>query len=204
MSDLGSDAGSTSLSLMAKILEAILQLISKIYEAHQNALERKLTQLKVKEAKTESEKRDAIKKLDGKTGYVNHKLIQKSGEPLSTNLLTLTKEEMKQFSAICKREGVLFSAVTNAQLKKDGEKAIYAIECRQSDVEKLRAAVDRFNDEKRIAMIDERMKTQEWACPQGLWEYKRSGQARSLPKPLLQWRKAPHTDCTVPEKACIK
>lgn len=159
MSDLGSDAGSTSLSLMAKILEAILQLISKIYEAHQNAPERKLTQLKVKEAKTGSEKRDAIKKLDGKTGYVNHKLIQKSGEPLSTNLLTLTKEEMKQFSAICKREGVLFSAVTNAQLKKDGEKAIYAIECRQSDVEKLRAAVDRFNDEKRIAMIDERMKS---------------------------------------------
>ena len=159
MSDLGSDAGSTSLSLMAKILEAILQLISKIYEAHQKAPERKLTQLKVKEEKTESEKRDTIKKLDGKTGYVNHKLLQKSGEPLSTNLLTLTKEEMKQFSAICKREGVLFSAVTNAQLKKDGEEAIYAIECRQSDVEKLRAAVDRFNDEKRIAMIDERMKS---------------------------------------------
>lgn len=159
MSDLGSDAGSTSLSLMGKILEAILQLIAKIYEAHQNAPERKLTQLKVKEAKSESEKRDAIKKLDGMTGYVNHKLLQKSGEPLSTNLLTLTKEEMKQFSAICKREGVLFSAVTNSQLKKDGEKAIFAIECRQSDVEKLRAAVDRFNDEKRITMIDERMKS---------------------------------------------
>lgn len=159
MSDLGSDAGSTSLSLMAKILEAILQLISKIYEAHQKAPERKLTQLKVENAKTESEKRDFIKKLDGKTGYVNHKLLQKSGEPLSTNLLTLTKEEMKQFSAICKREGVLFSAVTNAQLKKDGEKAVYAIECRQTDVEKLRAAVDRFNDEKRIAMIDEHIKS---------------------------------------------
>lgn len=158
MSDLGSDAGSTSLSLMTKILEAILQLISKIYEARRNAPDRKLAMYKVKAAKTEDEKRAAIKKLDGKTGYVNHKLLQKTGEPLSTNLLTLTKEEMKQFSAICKREGILFSAVTNAQLKADGEKAIFAVECREDDVKRLRVAVDRFTDEKRVAMIEERMK----------------------------------------------
>lgn len=158
MSDLGSDAGSTSLSLMAKILEAILQLIAKIYEARRNEPDRKLAMYKVKTAKTEDEKRAAIKKLDGKTGYVNHRLLQKTGEPLSTNLLTLTKEEMKQFSAICKREGILFSAVTNAQLKADGEKAIFAVECREDDVKRLRVAVDRFTDEKRVAMIEERMK----------------------------------------------
>lgn len=159
MSDLGSDAGSTSLSLMTKIIEAILQLISKIYEARQNAPDRKLAKFKIKEAKTEEAKRAAIKKLDGKTGYVNHKLLQKSGEPLATNLLFLTKEEMKQFSAICKREGIVFSAVTNAQLKADGEKAIFAVECREADVKKLRLAVDRFTDEKRVAMIEERMKS---------------------------------------------
>lgn len=157
MSDLGSDAGSTSLSLMAKILEAILQMISKIYEAKQNAPDRKLAMFKVKAAKTEDEKREAIKKLDGKTGYVNHKMLLKTGEPLSPSVIYLTKDEMKQFGAICRREGILFSAVSNVQLKADGEKAFFAIECRTSDAEKMLSAVNRFNDDKRIAVIDESM-----------------------------------------------
>lgn len=157
MSDLGSDAGSTSLNLTAKTLEALLRLFEKIFEAWQKAPERAEHKLKLKKAKTEEEKINAIKKLDGKTGFVKHKILADTGQPLTVCGIYLTKEEIKQFNSICNREGILFSAITNAQLKKEGEKAFVGIECRTSDLERLRTAVDRFNDEKRQEFIDKKI-----------------------------------------------
>ena len=158
MSDLGSDAGAKSLSLMAKVMEALLKLFHEIFEAWQKAPERRLQKYEVKQAKTNEEKQKAIKKLDGKTGYVNSKLLDKSGEALTVGGIYLKKEDIPRFNAICKREGLLFSTVSNQQLKKDGEEAFMMIKCRSSDLEKLRTAVDRFNDETRIMGIDDRIK----------------------------------------------
>ena len=157
MNDLGSDAGSTSLSLLTKVLEAILQLINKIYEAHMKAPEQKIAQLKLKAAKTEDEKLTAIKKLNGKTGYINNKLLDKTGELCKVTEISLTKEEIKQFNAIAKRQGLLYTAVSNEQLKADGEKAFLFIKCRMSDMELLKSVANCFNDEKRIEKIDGRI-----------------------------------------------
>ncbi len=159
MSDLGSDAGSTSLDLTAKTLEALLRLFEKIFEAWQRAPERAEHKLKLKQAKTEEEKVKAIKRLDGKTGFIKHKMLSNTGQPLTVCGIHLTKEEIKQFNSICSREGILFSTISNLQLKKEGEKAFVGIECRTSDLEKLRAAVDRFNDEKRQEFIDNKIKS---------------------------------------------
>lgn len=159
MSDLGSDAGSTSLNLTAKTLEALLRLFEKIFEAWQRAPERAEHKLKLKQAKTEEEKVKAIKRLDGKTGFIKHKMLSNTGQPLTVCGIHLTKEEIKQFNSICSREGILFSTISNLQLKKEGEKAFVGIECRTSDLEKLRAAVDRFNDEKRQEFIDNKIKS---------------------------------------------
>ena len=159
MSDLGSDAGSTSLNLTAKTLEALLRLFEKIFEAWQRAPERAEHKLKLKQAKTEKEKVKAIKRLDGKTGFIKHKMLSNTGQPLTVCGIHLTKEEIKQFNSICSREGILFSTISNSQLKKEGEKAFVGIECRTSDLEKLRAAVDRFNDEKRQEFIDNKIKS---------------------------------------------
>lgn len=159
MSDLGSDAGSTSLNLTAKTLEALLRLFEKIFEAWQRAPERAEHKLKLKQAKTEEEKVKAIKRLDGKTGFIKHKILSNTGQPLTVCGIHLTKEEIKQFNSICSREGILFSTISNLQLKKEGEKAFVGIECRTSDLEKLRAAVDRFNDEKRQEFIDNKIKS---------------------------------------------
>lgn len=158
MNDLGSDAGSTSLSLLTKVLEAILQLINKIYEMHMKAPEYKMAKYKLKQAKTEDEKKEAIKKIDGKTGYINHEMLKKTGEPLSATGIYLTREEIKEFNAIAKRQGLLFSTVSNAQLKADGEKAFFLIECRTKDLELLKSVSNRFNDEKRMEAIDKRMR----------------------------------------------
>lgn len=154
MNDLGSDAGSTSLSLMTKVLEALLKLIEKIFDTWQGRAEREVHKYKAMAAKSEYQRKEAVKKMDGKTGYVNHKLLAKTGEPIIATEIKLTKEEAKIFNEVCKREGVLFSAVTNLQLKKDGEKGNIVIECRRSDLKKLRIATDRFNEEIRIRQID--------------------------------------------------
>lgn len=157
MSDLGSDAGSTSLSLLTKVLEAILQLINKIYEAHMKAPEQKIAQYKLKEAKTENEKREAIKRIDGKTGYIKNEMLKKTGEALTATEINLTREEIREFNTIAKRQGLLFTAVSNEQLKADGEKAFLFIKCRSKDLELLKSVVNRFNDEKRMREIDKRM-----------------------------------------------
>lgn len=154
MSDLGSDAGSTTLNLMTKVLEALLKLIGKIFDTWQGRAEREEHKYRAMAAKSEYQQKEAIKKMDGKTGYVNHKLLAKTGEPIIATEIRLTKEEAKIFNEVCKREGVLFSAVTNLQLKKDGEKGNIVIECRKSDLKKLRIATDRFNEEIRMQKID--------------------------------------------------
>ena len=159
MNDLGTDSGSTALNLSTKVIEALLKLFEKIYDTWQKFPERALQKYKMQKAKDEISRQEAMKKIDGKTGYINHKALSKTGEPLTVCGINLTKEEIKQFNSVCKREGVLFSTVSNQQLKKDGEKAFLAIECRTSDLEKLRAAVDRFNDEKRIMAIDSRIES---------------------------------------------
>lgn len=155
--DLGTDAGSTSMNIVAKTLELLLKLIDKIFEAWRSAPERKAKVYEVKAAKTAEERRKAIKKLDSKTGKVNHDLLVKSGEPRTLCGVNLTKEEIKDFNAICKRQGIVFSVVSNAQLKKDNEKAFLGIECRTADLERIKEAVEIFNFEKRQKAIDERI-----------------------------------------------
>lgn len=162
MSDLGSDAGSTTLSLLAKIFEAILQMINKIYETWKNAPDRELKKYQAEEAKEQRkekiERKEALKELDGKTGYVNHELLKKTGEPLHTEGMYLTREDIELFNACARREGVVFSAVSNEQLKQEGEKAYMQIEYREADAERILRAVNRMNEEKRIQAIDGRIK----------------------------------------------
>jgi len=159
MSDLGTEAAGSALNLAGKALEALLKILDKLYEAWLKSPERQEQKIKLRQAKREEGSYIAQSKLSGMTGYVNHKLLAKSGQELSVCGINLTKEEIKEFNTICKREGILFSAVSNSQLKKDGEKAFLGIECRTADLERLRGAVDRFNDEKRQMFLDKKIES---------------------------------------------
>lgn len=152
--DLGSDAGSASMNIVSKVLELLLKLVDKIYEAWRSAPEQKAKIYEVKNARSAEERRKALKKIDSKAGMVNHNLLVKSGEPRTLCGIHLTKEEIKDFNAICKRQGIVFSVVSNEYLKKNNEKAFLGIECRTADLEKIREAVEIFNTEKRQKAID--------------------------------------------------
>lgn len=155
--DLGTDVGSTSMNVVAKSLELLFKMMDKIYEAWKSAPERKARMYEVKNAKTAEERKEAIKKIDSRTGKVNHDLLVKSGKPRTMCGIHLTKEEIKDFNAICKRQGIIFSAVSNIQMRKDNEKAFLGIECLTTDLEKMKEAVEIFNAEKRQKAIEDRI-----------------------------------------------
>lgn len=155
--DLGTDAGSTSMNIVAKALELLLKLLDKIYDAWRSAPERQAKLYEVKNAKTAGERKEAIKKIDSRTGKVNHDLLVKSGKPRTMCGIHMTKDEIKDFNSICRRQGIIFSAVSNVQMKKNNEKAFLGIECLTADLEKMKEAVEIFNAEKRQKAIDSRI-----------------------------------------------
>lgn len=157
MEDLGSGTGGTAISLGTKVLEAILRLLEKLFDAWRNNPERKLAKQKLKIAKNDLEKQKIIERLEGKTGYVNYQDLKRSGESLKAVGIFMTKAEMKEFSALCKREGVQFSGMTdNTKKNEDGVKT-YEIICKEKDLDKVANIIDRMNDEKMIVGIDNRI-----------------------------------------------
>lgn len=157
MGDLGSDAGQSALSLSAKAMEAILRLLEKLIEAWRNNPERQLAKLKLETAKTELEQQKILERLNGKKGFVDYKDLKRSGMELTPLGIHMTKAEMREFSALCKREGVLFSGMTDSTDKnKDGIKT-YEIICKKQDLEKVSGIFNRLNDEIRINNIDNRI-----------------------------------------------
>ncbi|MCD8324824.1 MAG: hypothetical protein LUC32_07765 [Clostridiales bacterium] len=157
MPDLGSDAAGAALNMGTQSMAALLRLLNKMIETAARTPERRRARAEAKIATTKLERQRALEKIDGKFGYVNHKLLQKSGEPLISLGTHLRKEDIKGFNEVCKREGVLFTAVSNSHLKKYGEESYMVLECKERDVEKVLSAANRFNDEKRISYCDQRM-----------------------------------------------
>ena len=157
MGDLGSDSAGSALSLTAKALEAILRLMEQVFKSVREAPERKLAKIKLKTAKTDLERQQIIERLNGKAGLVNYELLRKSGADLQPLSAYMTKQELKEFAAICKREGVLISGMTDRTQKNDEGVKTYHLVCKKSDVPAINRIVNRLNDEKRIAGIDARV-----------------------------------------------
>lgn len=157
MSDLGTDAGGSALSLTAKAMEALLRLMEQIFKSIQEAPERKLARIKLKTAKTDLEKQEILASLNGKAGLVNYEMLKKSGVDLQPLSAYMTKQELKEFAAICKREGVLISGMTDNIEKNAAGVKTYHLVCKKSDVTAINRIVNRLNDEKRIAGIDARV-----------------------------------------------
>lgn len=157
MGDLGTDAGQSALSLGAKALEAILKLFEKLMDAWENRHKRELDKIRLKEAKVELDRQKILAKLDGKAGWVNYQDLKRSGLETTPIGVFMTKAEMKELSAICKREGVLFSGITSNSVKNENGVRSYELLVKTQDLERINRIVDRMNDEKMIAGIDNRI-----------------------------------------------
>lgn len=157
MGDLGSDAGQSAVSLGAKALEAILRLLEKMMDAIANRHRRELEKLNLQKAKDSLEQQKALERIQYKKGFVDYQDLRRSGLELQSLNIFMTKDEMKAFAEICKREGVLFSGMTDStKLNEEGEKTFELI-CKKEDLEKVNQIFNRINDEKKIAGIDNRI-----------------------------------------------
>lgn len=150
MGDLGSDAGQSVMSLSAKFLEAILKIFEIIMRHWAERPRRELAKQQLKLAKSEEEKREILSKMNGKVGAVNYNELKKSGMPLSPIGVYMTKADMKELAAICKREGILFSGMTDNVIKNEDGIKTYHIVCKREDLERMLRAIDRLNEEKII------------------------------------------------------
>lgn len=157
MSDFGSEVGNSGLSLMGKLMEALLKVLEKIFDTikERTSAEYKLKQAELKEAKERIDHQKLVEKVEGKAGFVNHKLLQKAGVPLVSAGITLDDAGMKELAARCKREGIIITGVEDIRERDLNGKKFFCIECRQSDLERLGQLADLMNDEKRIGKIQE-------------------------------------------------
>lgn len=69
MSDFGSEVGNSGLSLMGKLIDALLKLIGKIYELvkERTSAEYKLKKAEYKEVKDKASQKSLLKKLREKS-----------------------------------------------------------------------------------------------------------------------------------------
>ena len=160
MADFGTDVGNTAISassnVVTKLMSAIMSFFKYLFDSWQKAPERRLTRVKLKDFENEAAKKAFIKKLEGRAGYIRYKDLQKAGIECSTLGIHMTSEEMKAFSARCKRENILFTAVID---KNDlsHDRKIYNILCPVNELEKIKSVIDLLNVEKFIDGVDKRI-----------------------------------------------
>lgn len=165
MSDLGNDAGSTALSITAKVIEALLKLLDKAWNGIQSAFsaERRLARANLKNAKTENQRNAALKKINGKVGEINKKVMERTGLPLYPFRLELKLTDMQRFASLAERYGLLWYGVMDKYPMDAEGKRGFQLTIFEKDVPKLREVVDRVKAElvaeqrdKRITELEEK------------------------------------------------
>lgn len=160
MSDFGTETGSAALNagsnVVTKLLSAIMSFFKFLYQTWEKHPDRKLTVEKLKTIEGENAKKAFLEKIEGKTGYIKFKDMEKAGINCTAVGITMTSEEMKDFSARCKREGIKFTATIDRD-DLDKTRKIYNVLCPVTQLEKMKRLVDRMNDDKLIAGIDKRI-----------------------------------------------
>ncbi len=157
MSDFGSDVSNNGVGIMMKLLDALLKLIEKIFNefTRRMSAEYKLKKAEYKIRKGELKEQKNRKKIEGKSGLVNHKILQKSGVPLAVRGIEMDDNGFKELAERCKREGIVISGVEDATKSTSDDKKFFVIQCRQSDLERFNKLVVLMTDEKKIDLINE-------------------------------------------------
>lgn len=160
MSDLGTQTGGEVIKLgttvFSKLTEAIMKLFKHLFQTWEKAPERRLTKERLKSVVSDNDKRKALEKLEGKLGYIKFKEMERAGVNCTAIGITMTKDEMQNFSAYCKREGLKFTATVHKD-DIDKSKKLYNVLCPVNDLDRINSLIERMNDEKLVDAIDERI-----------------------------------------------
>lgn len=166
MSDLGSDSGKAALELEAKLAEAILKFLEKVFFGVARTVKteivkkfdagEKLKKAQWKNHKGKIKQEKVLKKIEGKKGFVKHSLMKKAGKPLVPIGMLLPEGEFKRIAEMAKRYGVPITGVKSKNPDKDG-KIYYQMECFREDLEKIKNIVDRCNQEMQMENLNKQI-----------------------------------------------
>ena len=143
-------------NVLTKLAQALSSLVKTIVDAvvESNSPENKMAKARLAEMQDAQQKREYVKKLDGMAGYVNSKTLEKSGDALTNRSTVMKESEFWEFSALCKRNGIVMSGVQDIRAKELTGDISYHLMFRASDAEQVKYAMDLYNAERRIADID--------------------------------------------------
>lgn len=152
--DLGSDVGNATLSTSAKLVEAFLTFLEKMFgaQAKMERLQYKAEKIKYEETKEAKSNLRTREQLDGESGLIAIKKLraaEKAGEPLQIFTIKNITEKMEDgLQRLCQKYGVVYAG---ARTEAPDGTAEYTITCRQKDLERMRDITERLNKE---ALID--------------------------------------------------
>lgn len=154
MSDFGSEVNNTALQMAGnttvKLIEAILALLRGIYKTWENSPDRQIAKAKLHDIKDKVEQQKLFEKMEGKAGLLSHKKLIKAGVPLTATEIFMTKKDLTDFGAQCKREGITIAmAVNRKEIDSDGS-VKYLVECKSDDLKRLENMIVRLNRDKYI------------------------------------------------------
>lgn len=161
--DLGSDAGSASVNLMAKaseaLLEAIKSLIKGLYTIYRDAPQHKQDVIKLREAKTNDEKIKILKKMQGVDGFVRAKKLEKYCDAIKAKVIPRNMEfdsleQRNTFFAVAKEQHLLFSMTED---KSNPLKTTILVA--DKDMDLLKRCKELTDDTFKIKAIDEKIES---------------------------------------------
>lgn len=95
-------------------------------------------------------------KIRSSVGYVNERKLKESGVPTAPTGVYLTKKEMQELANMCKKNDVIITGV-RTDFNKDGQ-ALYFLEVRESDLQKLSDILDIMNIDRKLDRIEQGIK----------------------------------------------
>ncbi len=162
MADLGTDMGNAGLQVTGRVVEAILNLLARIYEdarndfIRRNSVEGRLQREQLAKIRQDMQKArmlDRYGELSGMVCYDGLMRAKAAGLDITPLNVQCSKEQLKELASICKRNDVLISAVEDVRSRELGGEKTYTLVCRSGDVDKLSEIVDTMVDGKRIEAL---------------------------------------------------
>lgn len=158
MASLGEDMGNTVISTSARMLEALLRVLGRIFEMfkEQMSAEYKREQLMLKREQKQYKAEQLHDKYSGMTGYVSYEKLQKANVPLTAANVHCTQEQLQRISDMCKRNGILISAIGDSSNELGGAQT-YSLLFKKEDAARIADVVDTMKIAEKIDKIQEKI-----------------------------------------------
>lgn len=161
MPDFGTDMGNVGVNVMAKgaekFIDTLMALVGKGFDLWK---ERTNPEWKIRksELKLQKDKMRGVrlaKQIDGMAGFINYKVLERAGVPLTATKIHCSEEQLKDLSSACARSGIIITALEDVRSRELGGPKDYVVSVRQKDLERFADLADALNDAKRIAYLEE-------------------------------------------------